>query len=280
MTSKEIECAHERLCALLDHYRIRATFAFVAAFTMSEGEARDKIQLFEDVGSGARRWLAPFMEGLTARRTDGWLVPGALATVRRAGGHEIGSHGFSHLPLIEGEISREECRRELEGIFKTDAFAGSKELTFIYPRNQIGFKAELGRLEFVGYRESDVSPAGERGSRWRHLFDELNLFSRAQPHAAADGHLMPVPAAQFLNWRSGMRARIPIPWTVAMWKNIILDAVRNRRVAHLYSHPHNFITGSGMFELFEEVLKFSAPFVRTGEIWNPTMREYALSARR
>jgi hypothetical protein len=33
-----------------------------------------------------------------------------------------------------------------------------------------------------------------------------------------------------------------------------------------------------MFELLETVLKDAAPRVRSGELWNPTMREYAKAA--
>jgi hypothetical protein len=34
-----------------------------------------------------------------------------------------------------------------------------------------------------------------------------------------------------------------------------------------------------MFELLDSVLKAASPRIRAGELWNPTMREYALARR-
>jgi len=81
-----------------------------------------------------------------------------------------------------------------------------------------------------------------------------------------------------LNWRSGARRALPASWTARSWRETLDAAVRNGRVAHLWSHPHNFVTGEGMFELLEAILKDAAPRVRSGELWNPTMREYAKAA--
>lgn len=275
LTSSDLEIAYERLRALLDRYQVKATFAFVAAFSMSEDEVRSKISLFEEVGPRTRLWLTPFMTDLAAGRTDGWLVPNALSTIKQGGIHEIGSHGFSHLPLAENGIDAGEFSAELRSIFKTDSFAKETDLTLVYPRHLIGFTKELGRHGFVGYRDSHP----KLSSRWQHLSDELYPFPKAQSHAPNTAEVVPIPEARFLNWRSGLRARIPISWTTTLWRKTIQDSVRSRKVTHLYSHPHNFATGRDMFTLLEEILKIAAPIIRAGELWNPTMKEYALAQR-
>ena len=275
LTSSDLESAYERLCALLDRYQIKATFAFVAAFTMSEEEARSKIALFTEVGPWARRWLEPFMADLAAGQTDGWLLPNTLSNVRKAGIHEIGSHGFSHLPLVKNEIDSDEFSRELRSVFKTEGFAKETDMTFVYPRNLIGFTEELGHHGFVGYRASHAKPS----SRWQHLSDELNPFPKAQAHPMYARGIVPIPAARLLNWRRGMRAQIPISWTSSIWRKTMADSIRSNRLTHIYSHPHNFVTGHDMFTLLEEVLKTASAHIRTGELWNPTMKEYALALR-
>ncbi|MEQ1920683.1 MAG: polysaccharide deacetylase family protein, partial [Elusimicrobiota bacterium] len=134
LTTAGLVAAYERLLALLDRHQVKATFAFVGAFAMSEDEARANLPLFTEVGPRAQRWMAPFMGDLQSRRTDGWFAPAAAAAVKRSGSHELGSHGFSHLPLVEGEIGLQDFDRELASLRKTTAFAGEKELTLVYPR--------------------------------------------------------------------------------------------------------------------------------------------------
>lgn len=279
LSTADLNSAYARLLALLDKHGIKATFAFVGAFAMSEEEARAKLPLFTETGPATRRWLTPFMKDLEARRADGWFAPGAAAAVKSAGPHELGSHGFCHLPLVEGEIGPEDFDRELDSVRKTAAFAGEKELTLVYPRNRIGFVSGLARHGFLGYRDSLVVRKHERSSRWRHVLNEVNPFPSAQEPAGTSVGVARIPAGRMLNWRSGARRAIPIAWTARLWRRTIEDALRTGGVAHLWSHPHNFVTGRDMYELLDEVLKAAAPRVRSGELWNPTMREYALSCR-
>ena len=280
LSSAALVATYERLLALLDRHRVKATFAFVGAFTMSEDEARANLPLFTKVGPRARRWLAPFMADLQSRRTDGWFAPAAAAAVKRSGPHEFGCHGFSHLPLIEGELGLQDFDLELASVRKTAAFTGENDLTLVYPRNQIGFSRELARHGFVGYRDTLAVLKHQRSPRWRHLFDEINPFPASQEHGGGDAAVARIPAGRMLNWRSGARGAIPIAWTARLWRKTIEDALRTGRIAHLWSHPHNFITGRDMFDLFDSVLKTAAPRIRAGELWNPTMREYALAQRR
>lgn len=276
----ELVEAYEKLCALFDRRGIKATFAFVGAFVMSEDEVRSRPGLFREVGPRAEAWLKPFMSDLAAGRTDGWLAPAALAAVQRAGGHEVGSHGFSHLPLVEGEIDLAEFRRELASVRALDAFSRQKDgLTLVYPRGRVGFEDRLAEGGFIGYRGSAGSRKGERSSGLRNLIDELHPFPRAQAHAAAGRGVAVIPSGRFLNWRSGPRARVPAAWTVRGWRKTFEDAVRTNGVSHLWTHPHNFVTGRDMYDLLDGVLAAAEPLIRSGSLWNPTMKEYALARR-
>ena len=179
----------------------------------------------------------------------------------RRGLHELGSHGFSISPRGR-RYQRQDFDHELAGVRKTSAFAGEKELTLVYPRNQIGYARELGRHGFVGYRDTLAVQKHQRSSRWRHLFDEANPFPASQEHAGGDDAVARIPAGRMLNWRSGARAAIPIAWTARLWRKTLDDAVRTGGAAHVWSHPHNFITGRDMFDLLDSVLKAAAPRIR------------------
>lgn len=274
-----LEAAYGHLLSLLERHGLAATFAFVGAFTLSEEEFRGQPALLEGAGPASRRWLAPFLRDLEARRTEGWFAPGAAAAVRRAGRHELAAHGFTHLPLLEGELDGAELDRELSGVRRLPAFSGAGELTLVFPRNQVGFTGELASRGYAGYRDTLARPRHARSSRWRHLFDEANPFPSAQPHLPPAGGVAVVPAGRMLNWRSGPRGAIPVSWTAGLWRRTLEDALRRGGVAHLWSHPHNFVTGRDMFELLESVLAHAAPLVRSGRLWNPTMLEYARARR-
>jgi hypothetical protein len=78
-----------------------------------------------------------------------------------------------------------------------------------------------------------------------------------------------------LNWRAGVRRNIPIPVTLQRWKHLLHDAIARKKVLHLWTHPHNFVSGDRMFEVFEDILRQLAAARDAGNIVNLTQREYA-----
>jgi len=51
-------------------------------------------------------------------------------------------------------------------------------------------------------------------------------------------------------------------------------------MVHVWSHPHNFITGERELELFENIVREAAPYIRSGQIENLTQRDVAERATR
>jgi hypothetical protein len=43
--------------------------------------------------------------------------------------------------------------------------------------------------------------------------------------------------------------------TVLRWTSLLRDAAKHDRVVHLWSHPHNFLTGDGMLPMFREIVR-------------------------
>jgi len=110
--------------------------------------------------------------------------------------------------------------------------------------------------------------------RLSNLLSEINLMKTAVPHALPD-RIISIPRGMILNWRYGLRKKIPINFTIRRWKSIISDAVRNDKVVHLYTHPHNFINGDQMFTLFENILRVVSEAQKRNDIINVTQKEYA-----
>lgn len=87
------------------------------------------------------------------------------------------------------------------------------------------------------------------------LLRECNIFEKSQNPLPAGNSAIPIPAGYFLNWRSGARGYIPDALTQMRWDSILNDACENNGVAHLWSHPHNFISAPSTLNSLEGILK-------------------------
>jgi hypothetical protein len=57
----------------------------------------------------------------------------------------------------------------------------------------------------------------------------------------------------FINWRYGLKNLIPTSVSLLKYKNMINDAKFEKRVAHFWIHPHNFITSPSTKTLFKKL---------------------------
>ncbi len=273
-TTSNLVDVYKKLLSLLDQYEMKATFAFVGAFTLSFEEYQSCCHELGDVLIDGKPWLDIFNREIKQSH-EGWFAPHCYEMVKQAGRHEIGSHGFTHLPLDENSISLAAFQHEMNLLKQYARYKNEANLTFIYPRNQIGYTEHLAASGFIGYRNvlktTRKGPTGKIFS----LLDEMNIFARADQPSPGKTPIV-IPPGRFLNWRSGLRKKIPPGITIKRWEHILRDAIKNDGILHLWSHPHNFITGDNMFVLFEEILKKLADAQKKEEIHNRTQREYCL----
>ena len=279
LTNENINKAYKRIIDILNKYGIKGTFGFVGAFTLSVDEYHENRAWFANKTETVQKWLQLFKKDMERGDFEGWFNPEPIKIVDQENIHEIGSHGFTHIPLGESLISRANFLEEMHLIKQTSHFKARERMTFIYPRNIIGYTDELAKAGFIGYRDRIYSYGSGKTiirmlMKLKNYSSELNLIKRAQPHAKP-GNLIKIPSGFILNYRNGLKKEIPLGLTIKRWEHIILDAVRNNKVVHLWSHPHNFITGDNMYELLEGVLRMVNRFKKTGMLQNVTQKEYA-----
>ncbi len=272
LTNDQLNETYQRLVALLDSYRIKATFAFVGAFVMSPDEFHAHSDWFQDVQIGDRIWLERFRHDIARGCRDGWLNPESLAIVRASPRHEIGSHGFTHLPLGESAITRNEFLNEMAGIRRVAELKNVPFKTLIYPRNDVGYPNDLAAGGIVGYREF-LFKQHPKFAGARNILREFNLLQRSQVYGHSGG-VVRIPSGYFLNWRTGLRRKIPVAVSVQRWSNLIDDADHRGGVVHLWSHPWNFLNGHDQFSLFEQLLERAARAIDAGKIDNLTQLEF------
>jgi peptidoglycan/xylan/chitin deacetylase (PgdA/CDA1 family) len=266
LTGDRLLRAYREILALLERWEIGATFAFVMAFALSEEELRSRPELLETGDRRKEAWLAPFRAEAAAGRIDGWLLPEALEAVRATGRHEVACHGFTHLPLQDDRAPRSVVREELERALLVARAKGVTLETLVFPDNAVGHVDLLARCGFRGYRDRLARPGGAL-RRPLALVEEFRVRTPAQAHAARQGRgALAIPSGYFLNWRAGLRRAVPSSVTLARWRHILLDAVRQGKVAHLWLHPHNVIDGRGTLQLLDGILEMVAGHRARGEL--------------
>ena len=274
LTDEKLNEAYSRLVEILDKNEIKATFAFVGAFTMSSDEYHEHKDWFPDVFINGQNWFSSFKQAASQNQFEGWFLSSAYEKISNSGAHEIASHGFSHLPLVESLIRKEDFFKEMESIRKVGELKGHSPKSFIYPRNQVGFVEELFESGFSGYRgSSEIKTKSRTMNRLGNLLGEFNIFSYSEDHPEAD-KIVKIPAGYFLNWRHGLRQKVPFEVTCKKWAHLIADAIKQEKVVHLWTHSHNFIDGDNMYYLLDRILKLVRVAVRRGELVNLTQLEY------
>lgn len=286
ITQENLVSAYRGLRDVLDEHQLRATFAFVGAFVMTPDEVRQHSDWFETISG--RQWprTQEFLEAVTNGKTSGWLSPECLKIIRDAGCHELGTHGFQHLAIQDHKLTRADFERELTLATEVGRLRDFSSRTLIFPRNQVGFLNTLkpagidGFREYIGMRRISLPVSESIQTRWDALAAlgrELKLWQKPQQPSETTSEtntLTAIPAGYFLNWRVGLRKRIPIKLSVARWSRMLAHAAKHGGMVHLWSHPHNFITGNQQLEFFGEILREAATWVRRGDLLNLTQAEY------
>lgn len=269
LTTENLENAYTRIGALFARHHVPATFAFVMAFTLSPAEFARHRERFVDVEIEGGNWLRHFRRQMEDGHAEGWFAPRAFDEVRARPEHEIGCHGFSHLPLGISGVGRREAEHEIGAASTVAAEKGVELRTFVFPRNLIAHTSVLAAAGYTGYRGRLVQSEGVSGK-----LSELNVAESAQAHGGWSGTLRVIPPGHFLNWRRGVRKLVPRPVTVRRWRHILEDAADRGRVAHLWLHPHNVIDGPETFDTLSSIVAYAAKLRDRGKIAIVTQRQY------
>lgn len=249
ITEDSLRAAYAQILSLFQAFDIRATFAFVGALALRVNEREDYLSQLPDGHYEGNSWARHYRAAKRRGNTDGWFCPDAFDMAAEAG-HEIASHGFSHIPFDDPQTDPAHLDREMELAVRLARARGVSLKTFVYPRNRVARQDILVRHGIGAYRAL-LPPMGKIMS----LVRETNIFEKAQPFSPPhQPGIVELPAGYFLNWQSGLRRAIPETISVARWRSILGSAAKTGRVAHLWLHPHNIISGPQTLSLLESIL--------------------------
>lgn len=256
-TDAKLLKTYRAICESLVRHQVPSTFAFTGGFSLSKEQW---FVMEEDVQRISRllpQWMSCVRHDMALNGFQGWFGSGCLELVREAGIHEVAAHGFTHVPWGSSEMSVEAARYEISLCRKV---FGPSLKTFIYPRNSVAFEECLLGEGIAGYR---LARAGS--SRFNRLAAEFNIYECSDSHPDSES-LVKIPAGFFMNWRSGLRRVVPMSVTLMRWQRIIDHAIETNGVAHMWTHPENFLDGHGMHELLDGILRYVNQRVRDGDL--------------
>jgi len=160
---------------------------------------------------------------------------------------EIGSHSFTHVLLGDPSCTQATAEGELNS-----AVAAARELgvtlhSFVYPRNMIGHADALVRHGFTCYRAPDETwyETGKQ-RKWYHRAGHLTDILAAKmppavmPNWDANG-IWAIPGSMLYTPSFGLRKYIPVKLRVARAHKGLHEAVRRRRIFHLWFHPTDLV---------------------------------------
>jgi peptidoglycan/xylan/chitin deacetylase (PgdA/CDA1 family) len=257
----------------LDRLQLPATFAFVSTFTM-EPDAIVEALSDTDWSPALTEWCRVPLHDLRNGSASGWSLPGIVKRVRSSGLHDVGSHGFTHLPWVGSSLTQNDLTFELEGIGRWTAEHGLDEISFVYPRNLVSHVERLPEGGIRCYRQAPGQAATGPLGRARNL---LNEFRRFTPESESQrGIPTSLPGGLMLHWKKGVRRVVPTTFSVRRVASSLAqeNSAVKENVLHLWLHPHNLITGKHQTALLTRVLTEVARARDAGFVVVDTMSSY------
>lgn len=164
--------------------------------------------------------------------------------------HEIGTHTFSHIRCDHDSISPAVLRSELRKCREVATAMGCDLSSLIFPANQVNYLDAVAEEGIEVYRGK--VPRVSIGSRfidWRTRRFLYFLLGRTppliEPEETVPG-LWNLPASQYLAYPHPTSPvhrfvnRYPLYSCVRQAKQAIAAAKREKKIYHLWGHPHEF----------------------------------------
>ncbi|MBI4615025.1 MAG: polysaccharide deacetylase family protein [Planctomycetes bacterium] len=145
------------LLALCEAYRIPATFAVVAHVALDRCDLHRPPPPFRP-GWFGEDWFAACAQEELAPGGDIRAPDLVRQILTSPVGHELASHGFSHVDLSDEATTPEVARFEIEESARILRGLDPRVSTFIFPKNRPAHLEALARAGFVAYRTREQAP--------------------------------------------------------------------------------------------------------------------------
>jgi hypothetical protein len=251
-----------RLCSLFEKYNIAATWALVGHLvTECNSDHGDR-------PTPNFSWIDDWDASLpcvTGVDRELWFAPGILDEIQSVTpAQEIGSHGYTHIPLGEEGCHRPAADAEVSAGVEALQRVGVDPSSFVYPRNRLGHRDILAEYGFTAYRGRNANWY-ERNGAANPIRKPARFVTEATERAPPvvvprerDG-LIEIPGSQLFRGVVGpWRASVPGFRRRRALKGVN-RAADTGSIFHLWCHPFNLAQGGrNSLRDFEAVLQRAA----------------------
>jgi predicted ATP-grasp superfamily ATP-dependent carboligase len=239
------------LLALLEKYKINATWAFVGEL-MQPGE--DPL----------------------------YHAPELIEKVKNCSvKQEIGSHSFSHPVMDDPNFKASDMDAELSNSVRVAQMAGLDLKSFVYPQNRVAHVDRLAPSGFICYRGKDRNWYRDFSNifyKISHAIDEYLVLSPPVGLPVKREGVWEIPGSYFYPHKKGWAKYLPISSRVDKSLAGLKKAVKQKKIFHLWTHPFNLASDpAGLLNGLEEVFKEVSRLREAGQIDVMTMAEVARS---
>jgi hypothetical protein len=256
---ENVEGVHRAIPAMLnlfERFYVPVTFSTVGFLFM-----RNKQELLNHIPNILPEYqdqnLSPYGDYLNKIGNDATNDPyhyGAelVDLIKQHPQHEIGTHTFSHYYCLEPGQTLEAFHADLEMAIRVGNENGLNIQSLVFPRNQFNrdYLDVCRNLGITCYRGNETSwiyeaRNGKEDNLWRRLFRLLDAYlplsgyNIHDPVECMKEQPINIPSSRFLRpyssklkWLDGLRL-----WRI---KQSMTAAARQRKIYHLWWHPHNF----------------------------------------
>jgi hypothetical protein len=209
-----------------------------------------------------------------------WFGASLVEEIRNATPQqEIGFHSFSHVPFGERGMTRERAISEYRYCAQIAQELDIPKSSFVFPRNQVAYLAELGDAGFTCFRDMDRLPMRFSNGMLNSLAMIWADFVGSEPclvKPSLKEGIVSIPGSLLIRYAGGWRKYIPDSTRLRRLRKGLELARRNDGVFHVWFHPENLYAEWPRVEnVVARFLEELGALVRNGDVRCVTMGQLA-----
>jgi len=263
-----------RLLRLLERHAVPATFAVVGHLLLEGCDGHPEMPR-PNISWRPGDWYAgdPHTD---EQRAPAWYAPSLVRRIASAApGHDVGAHGFSHVPFDDPGVSEQVAVAELDACATVLREGGHAGLSFVFPRNGIKYTKLLKDKDFRCYRGvEDRSWTRQVGPlrRLGHLADQVLAVTPPTGSVRDRNGALEVPSSMLFWSREGFRRWVPMATRVRRAERGVERAVSRQDIFHVWLHAEDLVPDPDeMLAALEAVLVMVHERAARGEMVIATM---------
>jgi hypothetical protein len=209
-----------------------------------------------------------------------WFGASLVEMIRKATPEqEIGFHSFSHVPFGEEGMTRERALAEYRYCTQIAQELGIPKSSFVFPRNEVAYLAELCDAGFTCFRDVDRLPLRFTNGTLNSLAMIWADFAGRAPcmvEPSLKEGIVSIPGSLLIRYAAGWRKYIPDSSRLRRLRKGLELARRSRGIFHVWFHPENLYAEWPRVEnVVARFLEELGVLVRNGDVQCVTMGQLA-----